>query len=61
MKSKTKPSSKKAKVLQENEEDIKKKMQSLISTKGKEGFSGSSYNSKGSVDHGKIVSNKKRR
>jgi hypothetical protein len=34
---------------------------SLKETQGVSGFSGSSYNSKGSADHGKITSNKKRR
>ncbi len=34
---------------------------SLKETQGVSGYSGSSYNAKGSADHGKITSNKKRR
>lgn len=40
---------------------IKPKETSLAESQGVPKFSGSSYNGQGNVDHGKIISNKKRR
>lgn len=51
----------KAKINRLDNEIDKKTQNSLAAKSQGEGFSGSSYNAKGNVDHGKIKSNKKRR
>ena len=51
----------KAKIIRLDSENEKRTKNSLNAKSHGEGFSGSSYNAKGNVDHGKIKSNKKRR
>lgn len=51
----------KAKITREDSGSEKSKEHSLLEKSHGEGYSGSSYNAKGSPDHGKIKSNKKRR
>lgn len=51
----------KAKVFRPDTEEDKKRKVSLTANSEGSGFSGSAYNAKGNADHGKTVSNKKRR
>lgn len=51
----------KSKIFREDTEEDKRKKNSLDEKSHGGGFSGSAYNAKGNVDHGKIKSNKKRR
>lgn len=51
----------KRKTKNKSEKIIKPKETALEEKKGVPGFSGSSYNGLGNVDHGKTTSNKKRR
>lgn len=51
----------KAKIFRGDTLSVKKSKDSLHETAKNSGYSGSSYNAKGTADHGKIISNRKRR
>lgn len=51
----------KTKIFKKDREDDKRTKVSLKANAEGSGYSGSGYNAKGSADHGKIISNRKRR